>query len=48
MEIGDSFLFRSRSKQNAYSQSNRYSAMLSPKKFAIRSTPDGYRCWRVA
>jgi len=48
MEVGDSFLFRSQSKQNAYSQSNRHSGILSPKKFVIRNTDAGYRCWRIA
>jgi hypothetical protein len=48
MEIGDSFLFRTCSKQNAYSQAYISSARHHPKKFITRAVPEGYRCWRVA
>jgi hypothetical protein len=48
MEVGDSFLFRSKTKQNSYSQVSVHNGKLHPKRFVTKTTPEGYRCWRVA
>ena len=48
MEVGDSFLFQSRTKQNAYSQVSVHNGKHAPKRWITRVTPEGSRCWRIA
>lgn len=49
MEVGDSFVFpagvtRGTNYRAAFAANERY----APKKFATRSTPEGFCCWRIA
>lgn len=47
MNVGDSFLFPQNIKSaNTYSVAS--NASKNGKQFLTRSTPDGYRCWRVS
>jgi len=48
MEIGDSFLFpEDVSGDTASNNAAAASKRLAPKRFSVRKTQDGYRCWRV-
>jgi hypothetical protein len=48
MEVGDSFLFASRSRQNAYQCVFHANARHAPKRFITRATEEGrHRCWRI-
>jgi hypothetical protein len=48
MEVGDSFLLPEGMKRNAASvAAMRYGNPLG-RRFTIRKTPEGFRCWRVA
>lgn len=48
MGIGDSFLLNTTSNKDAQTCRTLLNHKCGPGKFAIRKTPDGYRCWRVA
>jgi len=49
MKIGDSFLFPAlRDHRSAYSAAYQATKNSQGKKFQVRKTSDGYRCWRVA
>jgi hypothetical protein len=47
MEVGDSFLFRPNvGRQSAYNASSLRSGRMG-RRYVVRSTPEGMRCWRV-
>jgi hypothetical protein len=49
MKVGDSFLFpKHLSRQACYQSGAYHNNKNGGGKFAIRITPEGYRCWRVA
>lgn len=47
MEVGDSFLIPEDIKPRVISAASYY-GLRHKKKFSIRKTTDGYRCWRIA
>jgi hypothetical protein len=47
MEIGDSFLFPANLKKSTASNNASFASRSHGKKFIVRKTPEGYRCWRV-
>lgn len=49
MKVGDSFLFPKHLGRQACYQSGAYhNNKAGVKKFVIRRTPEGYRCWRLS
>lgn len=50
MKIGDSFLIEEKHVASKVSQAAAQFARRAkkPLKFAVRHTPDGHRCWRIA
>lgn len=47
MEVGDSFLLPSGVKPGLVSQNGFRYGKKTNKKFSIRNTAQGYRCWRI-
>ncbi len=47
MEIGDSFLFPASLKKSTACNNASFASKSHGKKFVVRKTPEGYRCWRV-
>lgn len=47
MEIGDSFLFPANLKKSTACNNASFASKRHGKKFVVRKTPEGYRCWRV-
>jgi len=48
LDVGDSFLFpKSVSGDTSANNAAAASKRLAPKRFSVRKTTDGYRCWRV-
>jgi hypothetical protein len=49
MEVGDSFLFpKDLNRQTCYQSGVYHNNRHGDKRFVVRSTPEGYRCWRVS
>ncbi len=46
MEVGDSFLVGNDNLKSIRSSAYNY-ASKNHKKFAVRETPEGHRCWRI-
>jgi hypothetical protein len=48
MDIGDSFVFPDPSSPNTpYTAASQTNRRHTDKKFVVRKTDEGYRCWRV-
>lgn len=48
MEVGDSFLINDNTKYQAVGNAASVFGKIHKRKFSIRKTPEGHRCWRVA
>ncbi len=49
MNVGDSALIPGRSPKNIYSQANVVAKLAADgRKYAVRTTPEGQRVWRIA
>ena len=48
LEVGESFLFPEGLGESGIHSNAQSTGKRLNRKFAIRKTPEGYRCWRIA
>lgn len=48
MEVSDSFLLPAGKEKTAGSFATQANKRYAPRKFVVRKTEEGYRCWRIA